>query len=82
MSYQLLSEARDLSDLGQHFGAGLYALEINYLVAHEWARNVDDILWRRSKLGLSMSATEKLNVAVYLHTLQSDEASTQPLKPA
>ena len=82
LSYQLLSEARDLSDLGQHFGAGLYALEINYLVAHEWARNVDDILWRRSKLGLSMSATEKLNVAVYLHTLQSDEASTQPLKPA
>ena len=67
--YQMLSDAKVLTDLGQHFGAGLYALEIDYLVAHEWACNVDDILWRRSKLGLLLSTTQKTDVAEYLKTL-------------
>jgi glycerol-3-phosphate dehydrogenase len=67
--YQILRDAKVLTDLGQHFGAGLYALEIDYLVAHEWACNVDDILWRRSKLGLLLSATQKSEVAKYLKTL-------------
>lgn len=67
--YQILSDAKVLTDLGQHFGAGLYALEIDYLVAHEWACSVDDILWRRSKLGLLLSATEKTDLAEYLNTL-------------
>jgi glycerol-3-phosphate dehydrogenase len=67
--YQILRDAKVLTDLGQHFGAGLYALEIDYLVAHEWACNADDILWRRSKLGLLLSATQKSEVAKYLKTL-------------
>jgi glycerol-3-phosphate dehydrogenase len=66
--YQILRDAKVLADLGQHFGAGLYALEIDYLVAHEWACNVDDILWRRSKLGLLLSDTQKSDVAEYLKT--------------
>jgi glycerol-3-phosphate dehydrogenase len=66
--YQILRDAKVLTDLGQHFGAGLYALEVNYLVTHEWACNVDDILWRRSKLGLFLSTTEKANLADYLQT--------------
>ncbi len=41
-------------DLGQHFGAGLYEAEVRYLMAVEWARTVDDVLWRRSKLGLRL----------------------------
>jgi len=45
--------------LGQHFGAGLYALEANYLINHEWATSAEDILWRRTKLGLHMSKTER-----------------------
>jgi glycerol-3-phosphate dehydrogenase len=67
--YTILRDAKVLADLGQHFGAGLYALEIDYLVAHEWACNVDDILWRRSKLGLLLSATQKSEVEKYLKTL-------------
>jgi glycerol-3-phosphate dehydrogenase len=67
--YPILRDAKVLADLGQHFGAGLYALEIDYLVAHEWACNVDDILWRRSKLGLLLSATQKSEVEKYLKTL-------------
>ena len=67
--YQILSDAKVLTDLGQHFGAGLYALEIDYLVAHEWACSVDDILWRRSKLGLWFNATQKDELSEYLKTL-------------
>ena len=45
--------------LGQDFGAGLSELEAKYLINHEWATSADDILWRRSKLGLHMSAVER-----------------------
>jgi glycerol-3-phosphate dehydrogenase len=41
-------------DLGQHFGAGLYEREVRYLMAAEWAQTADDVLWRRSKLGLRL----------------------------
>ncbi|MEP1229744.1 MAG: glycerol-3-phosphate dehydrogenase [Litorimonas sp.] len=46
-------------ELGQDFGAGLHELEANYLINHEWATSADDIMWRRSKLGVHMSEAEK-----------------------
>lgn len=45
-------------DLGLHFGAGLYEAEVRYLMAVEWARTADDVLWRRSKLGLRLDDTQ------------------------
>ncbi len=53
-------------DLGQHFGAGLYACEVTYLVNNEWAVTADDILWRRTKLGLRMTKLEKSALAQWL----------------
>jgi glycerol-3-phosphate dehydrogenase len=53
-----LGNAKSLADLGQSFGATLTASEIKYLMAAEWALTADDIVWRRSKLGLHMSAEE------------------------
>jgi glycerol-3-phosphate dehydrogenase len=53
---ELLQGARALNDLGRHFGAGLYQAEVRYLMAHEFARTCDDILWRRTKLGLHMAS--------------------------
>lgn len=47
--------ANTLKDLGEPLGDGLYAAEAEYLVNHEWATTADDILWRRSKLGLVAS---------------------------
>jgi glycerol-3-phosphate dehydrogenase len=41
-----------MADLGRDFGAGLTEAEVNYLIDEEWARSGEDILWRRSKLGL------------------------------
>jgi glycerol-3-phosphate dehydrogenase len=58
----ILSNATLLSDLGTDFGHDLYAAEVDYLIDHELAKSADDILWRRSKLGLrfSIAATQKL----------------------
>lgn len=44
--------------LGQHFGSGLYAVEVGYLMSREWALTAADVLWRRSKLGLRLTASE------------------------
>lgn len=60
--YDLLRDARSLSDLGESFGAGLTACEIEYLMRHEWALTSDDILWRRSKLGLHLSDDQRSRV--------------------
>lgn len=54
----ILLNTTSLSDLGIAFGAGLYQKEVDYLMQQEWANSADDILWRRSKLGLFFSADE------------------------
>ena len=49
---EILGSAITPADLGTDFGSGLHEAELRYLVAHEWARSAEDVLWRRSKLGL------------------------------
>ncbi|HZH53178.1 MAG TPA: glycerol-3-phosphate dehydrogenase [Microvirga sp.] len=49
---ELIGSAKSMADLGEDFGAGLTGAEVDYLVSREWARSAEDILWRRSKLGL------------------------------
>jgi len=56
----------DNSNLGEDFGGGLTACEVDWMVAREWARSLDDIIWRRSKAGLSMTATDKARLSAYL----------------
>lgn len=51
-SYKILADIKKPAELGQHFGAHLYQREVEYLCSNEWAKTADDILWRRSKLGL------------------------------
>ncbi|MDR6788498.1 glycerol-3-phosphate dehydrogenase [Sphingomonas sp. BE138] len=63
---RLLGDARTPSDLGEDFGAGLHAREVDYLRAEEWARSAEDILFRRSKLGLHAPADAAARVEVYL----------------
>lgn len=53
-------------DPGIHFGAGLYQREVEYLVRNEWAMTADDILWRRTKLGLSLSSDEASHLEQWL----------------
>jgi glycerol-3-phosphate dehydrogenase len=65
-SAQILGDAATLADLGQDFGGGLTAAEVDYLVAHEWARTAEDILWRRSKLALHVPEDTAAKLAAYL----------------
>ena len=57
--HDLLRHTRKLADLGEQFGGGLTELEVQWFHAREWALTADDVLWRRSKCGLHMSATER-----------------------
>ncbi|MBT5266127.1 MAG: glycerol-3-phosphate dehydrogenase [Rhodospirillaceae bacterium] len=63
---RLLNSSQTSQELGHHFGADLYQNEIEYLIEHEWAVTADDILWRRTKLGLHLDASERGQVAEYL----------------
>lgn len=61
-----LGAATSKADLGEDFGHGLTAAEVDYLIAREWARTADDILWRRTKLGLHFTPAETARLAAYL----------------
>ncbi|WP_158881817.1 glycerol-3-phosphate dehydrogenase [Rhodanobacter sp. L36] len=74
----VLGDATSMPELGMHFGADLYAVEVDYLRAHEWARDVEDILWRRSKLGLHVGDDDVARLKNYLAESRLDrDAATQ-----
>jgi glycerol-3-phosphate dehydrogenase len=58
--------AKDLADLGPAFGPELTGAEVRYLMKQEWARFPDDILWRRSKLGLTMPPRDREALAAFM----------------
>lgn len=60
---RVIGRAQSLADLGDEIAPGLHAAELDYLCREEWARRADDVLWRRSKLGLHYSAAERARVA-------------------
>jgi glycerol-3-phosphate dehydrogenase len=62
----ILGDAKVPPDLGENFGQGLTAAEIDYLVDEEWARTGDDVLWRRTKCGLGMPQPDRDRVAAYV----------------
>ncbi|MDI1366101.1 MAG: glycerol-3-phosphate dehydrogenase [bacterium] len=64
----LLADAASLEDMGRHFGADLYEREVRYLIAVEWARTAQDILWRRSKLGLRLDADQAVALDLFMRT--------------
>ena len=61
-----LNGAEGWQALGKSFGAGLTAAEVDFLRDQEWAASAEDILWRRTKLGLRLSAAEQKELADYL----------------
>ena len=66
LSFDILGDASAMSDLGVKFGHNLYQREVDYLCTEEWAKSTDDILWRRSKLGLKFSRAERDSLANYI----------------
>jgi glycerol-3-phosphate dehydrogenase len=76
-SWRLLEGVQNLADMGEHLGGGLYTREVDYLCSEEWATHADDILWRRSKLGLFTTAEEQQRVQVYLDTIARHKHSIE-----
>jgi glycerol-3-phosphate dehydrogenase len=66
LAEEIIGDAKVERQLGRNFGGGLYERELDYLVRNEWASEAEDVLWRRTKCGLHMSAREKTAVRDYL----------------
>jgi len=65
-AYRILGDAPSAASLGRAFGQGLSEAEIRWLVEREWARTADDVLWRRTKLGLRMTPAAVRELTAYL----------------
>lgn len=68
---QLIGTAQSLEDLGEHFGHHLYEAELRYLVAEEWVVELDDAIWRRTKLGMWLDDAQKQRVVQWLEEHKS-----------
>lgn len=66
ISFDIIADASSMNDMGVHFGQGLYQREVDYLCQHEWARTVEDILWRRTKLGYLFDKQQTDSLSNYL----------------
>ncbi|MBV6572588.1 glycerol-3-phosphate dehydrogenase, partial [Acinetobacter baumannii] len=64
--WNMLKERNVIEQLGQHFGHDLFECEVRYLCEHEWAHTAEDILWRRSKLGLAFDEKQVKVLEAYL----------------
>jgi len=71
--WQVLGAAKKIDDLGEMFGATLSETEVVYLIEHEWANTVDDIVWRRSKLGLRLNSYEKARLGGWMRTYRQNK---------
>lgn len=63
---RVLGAAKSMDDLGARFGDDLTASEVRYLMKEEFARFADDVLWRRSKLGLTMPRQERDALEIFM----------------
>ena len=66
LAHKILHDKNALSDLGKEFSPGFYEAEVCYLIEHEWAMTLEDIVWRRSKQGLIMSQQTLAELELYI----------------
>ncbi|WP_372574142.1 glycerol-3-phosphate dehydrogenase [Ruegeria jejuensis] len=69
----VLGDAKSLADLGQDFGATLTEREVIWMMTHEYARRAEDVVWRRTKLGLRMSGEQVEQLDAWMQQRQNDE---------
>jgi glycerol-3-phosphate dehydrogenase len=67
---RFLGTARSMQDLGERFTGDLTDAEVRYLVEHEWAETAEDVLYRRSKLGLKASEDERAALTRFIAALR------------
>ena len=73
LARNILKDARAHDDLGKHFGADLYAAEVDYLAANEWAISGEDVAWRRTKCGLRMTQEQLEALDAYLDASKPED---------
>lgn len=66
LAHHFLAGAASFGDLGEHFGAGLTAEEVAYLMAQEWAMTPEDVLWRRTKMGLFLQPSQQQRLRAWM----------------
>jgi len=66
LAWKMLGDAKEATDLGHDFGAGLSACEVKWLMVHEWAQTAEDVLWRRTKCGLRMEADQVAALEIWM----------------
>ena len=71
LTHKILEGISSSEGMGTHFGGTLYACEVDYLIKSEWAVEVEDILWRRTKQGLRLSTDQQQELQNYI-----DKAAT------
>lgn len=73
----ILKNCHKIEDLGKSFSQILYQVEVDYLLQQEWAMSIDDILWRRTKLGLHIDSKGKTELEHYLgHALADSDVQS------
>ena len=75
LAFDIFTRHGEAVDMGEDFGAGLSQLEVHYLTKHEWALTAQDILWRRSKLGLRLSKSQQIYLENWLQLKQKEKSS-------
>ena len=78
----LLGGAAGLDDLGEEVAPGLYAAELRYLMRHEWAGCAEDVLWRRTKLGLHLAPACAHDVDAWMDAARAGETTAPLIEPA
>jgi len=73
---ELLGDAQSMADMGDAVAPGLHERELRFLQKSEWAMSADDVLWRRSKLGLRYTAEERAQVAAWLQAHAKNNSNT------
>ena len=77
-SHDILNDCSSLSLLGQDFSVGLYQAEVDYLISREFARSVEDIIWRRTRLGMRMNRDQITELRKYVDArMMSTETVTE-----
>jgi glycerol-3-phosphate dehydrogenase len=67
---EIIGNAKSHDDLGRDFGAGFSEAEVRYLVQKEWAKSAEDVLWRRSKLGLRVAVEAETEIGMAMEEMR------------
>jgi glycerol-3-phosphate dehydrogenase len=81
-AHHVLGNAAAIEQLGEDFGAGLHAAEVSYLIEQEWASSAEDILWRRSKLGLHVGPETSARLDEWLRKRRANADSKEVRRAA